>query len=313
MKPYSMDKILISGFSGFVASNLAPYLSERQLDVIGVSRALEKGAISYEMLSKHEWNRAQAFVHLAGKAHDLKNTSDANAYMTVNAELTKTLFDQFLESDCATFIYFSSVKAAADTVMGVLTEDATPSPVTPYGISKLAAETYLLSKELPDDKRVYILRPCMIHGPGNKGNLTLLYKLMAKGIPYPLGSFTNKRSFLSIENLSFLVYQLLQQRPTSGIYNLADDDAISTTELVSLIGESLDKRSRILSPPRSLVAGLAKLGSLFRLPFSEEKVQKLTENYVVSNKKIKSVLSVSLPQTTREGLLYTLASFKRNS
>lgn len=313
MKRYSMDKVLISGFSGFVASNLAPFLSGKQIQVVGVSRTSGEQAISYEALSTPQWNDAHAFIHLAGKAHDLKNTSDADAYRIINTDLTTALFDQFLESDCPTFIYFSSVKAVADTVEGVLTEEVNATPVTPYGISKLAAEAYLLSKELPEDKRLYILRPCMIHGPGNKGNLTLLYKLIAKGIPYPLGSFTNKRSFLSIDNLSFLVFELIRQRPSSGIYNLADDDAISTNELVTLIGQSLDKRSRIWSPPKSFVAGLAKIGSLLRLPFSEEKVQKLTENYVVSNEKIKSALGVSLPKTTKEGLLHTLASFKRDS
>ncbi|MCH9661362.1 MAG: NAD-dependent epimerase/dehydratase family protein [Bacteroidetes bacterium] len=308
-----MDKVLISGYSGFVASNLAPYLMGQDLEVKGISRNKGEHTMSYDMLTRSEWNKTNVFIHLAGKAHDVKNTSDADAYKTVNTELSKTLFDQFLESNCTVFIYFSSVKAAADVVEGVLTEEVTPNPATPYGTSKLAAERYLLSKELPSDKRLYILRPCMIHGPGNKGNLTLLYNLIAKGIPYPLGSFENKRSFLSVGNLNFLVDQLIKKQPSSGIFNLADDDAISTKELVTLIGNSLDKRPLILSPPKGLVAGMARVGGFLRLPFSEEKVQKLTENYIVSNEKIKSILGVSLPHTTREGLLHTLASFKLRS
>lgn len=82
------------------------------------------------------------------------------------------------------FIFFSTAKAAADRVEGVLTEDVVPSPVGPYGESKIKAEEYILGNfPAGNDNRVYILRPCMIHGPGNKGNLNLLYSVVSKGIP----------------------------------------------------------------------------------------------------------------------------------
>jgi nucleoside-diphosphate-sugar epimerase len=89
-------------------------------------------------------------------------------------------------------------------VEGVLTEEVEPKPLTHYGKSKLMAEEYILSQPLSVGKSYYILRPCMIHGPGNKGNLNLLYQIVQKGIPYPLAAFENKRSFLSIENLCFI-------------------------------------------------------------------------------------------------------------
>ena len=84
------------------------------------------------------------------------------------------MFDQFLKSDCETFIYMSSVKAVVDQADGILTENVKPNPITVYGKSKLAAEEYILSRKNLKNKRVYILRPCMIHGPNNKGNLNLL-------------------------------------------------------------------------------------------------------------------------------------------
>ena len=117
----------------------------------------------------------------------------------------------------------SSVKAVADEVVGVLDESVIPSPVTAYGKSKLAAEKYLLSQKPSKGKRVYILRPCMIHGPGNKGNLNLLYNFVKKGIPYPFGSFENKRSFVSIDNLCFVIKELIENKNiTSGVYNISD-------------------------------------------------------------------------------------------
>ena len=113
---------------------------------------------------------------MAGKAHDLKNVNDQSEYYIANTEFTKQVFDQFLESDAKVFITLSSVKAVADKPETELTEDYIPNPITHYGKSKLLAERYILNKEIPHGKRVFILRPCMIHGPGNKGNLNLLYK-----------------------------------------------------------------------------------------------------------------------------------------
>jgi len=204
----------------------------------------------------------------------------------------------------------SSVKAAADEVVGVLTEEHIPNPKTVYGRSKLAAEVYLQSQQLPVGKYLYVLRPCMIHGPGNKGNLNLLYQLINKGIPYPLGAFENKRSFLYIENLCFIIENLIKKTPPSGIYNVADDEDISTNELVSIIGEGCNKKVRNWKLPKTMIMFLGKFGSFLGLPFNSEKLQKLTENYIVSNHQIKKVLGISLPKSTKNGLLTTIQSFK---
>ena len=159
-------------------------------------------------------------IHLAGKAHDTKNQSQANVYFEINTELTKKIYDYFLDRSIKKFVFFSSVKAAADSVPGdILTEDVVPSPVGPYGESKIAAEQYILNMKAEctnKDKQFYILRPCMIHGPGNKGNLNLLYSVVNKGIPWPLGSFDNRRTFTSIDNLCFVIEGLIKQDVESG-------------------------------------------------------------------------------------------------
>ena len=90
--------------------------------------------------------KGQTFLPLAGKAHDLKKVSDPQAYYQVNYELTKKLYDAFLASDAKKFIFVSSVKAAADSVDGILTEDTPPDPKTDYGKSKLMAEQYIQSQ-----------------------------------------------------------------------------------------------------------------------------------------------------------------------
>lgn len=296
-------EIVLTGASGFVGVNLQTYLQD--------SCNLKPLSIRYQSNQQFDLN-SDAVIHLAGKAHDLKKVANPKDYYEANFELTKQLFDSFLTSSASVFIFMSTVKAVADTVDGILTEEVVPNPKTHYGIAKQQAEQYLLSQELPQGKRVYILRPCMIHGPGNKGNLNLLYQLVSKRLPWPLGDFKNKRSFLSIENLCFVIKQLLENTAIpSGVYQISDDLSVSTNELISLLGISLGKKSRIVSIPSTWIKGIAKLGDHLHLPLNSERLQKLTENYVVSNKKIIGAIGKPLPVASKDGLLITFDSFKK--
>ncbi|WP_426095388.1 NAD-dependent epimerase/dehydratase family protein [Flavobacterium sp. DSR2-3-3] len=297
------NSIIITGASGFVGYNLQEYLKD----------AHDVHAMRVRYVANQRFDLAcDAIIHLAGKAHDLKKVSNPTDYYEANFELTKQLFDSFLASTASVFIFMSTVKAVADAIDGILTEEAMPNPKTHYGIAKQQAEQYLLSQELPNGKRVYILRPCMIHGPGNKGNLNLLYQLVSKRLPWPLGDFKNERSFLSIENLCFVVQELLENAMIpSGIYQVSDDIALSTNELITLLGSSLGEQSRIIAIPSPWIKGIAKLGDHLHLPLNTERLQKLTENYVVSNKKIIKAIGKPLPIASKEGLLKTFTSFKK--
>ncbi|MFW0737277.1 NAD-dependent epimerase/dehydratase family protein [Flavobacterium sp. T12S277] len=296
-----MSKIAITGLTGFVGTNLKKYLSSYEIEPLSVR---------YVPNQKIEIN-ADTIIHLAGKAHDLKKVSKPNDYYEANCELTKQLFDAFLRSDATVFIFMSTVKAVADKVDGILTEEAVSNPKTHYGIAKQQAEEYILGKKLPEEKRVYILRPCMIHGPENKGNLNLLYQLVSKGLPWPLAAFQNQRSFLSIENLCFLIKNLIENKTIStGIYNCADDEVLSTNEVVQIISMVLNRKNRSIAVPKSIIRGVAKIGDIVRFPLNSETVQKLTENYEVSNKKIKTALKIErLPHTAQYGLERTIKSF----
>jgi nucleoside-diphosphate-sugar epimerase len=305
------NQVIVSGATGFVGLNLIPFLESRNLDVVPLSREqLTDCYLTYQSIAKADWDRTDTFVHLAGKAHDLKKTDEDEEYYEVNTELTRILFDLFLESNCKTFIYFSSVKAVADQVEGSLTEEHPYEPQTVYGKSKALAEQYLLSKELPKDKRLYILRPCMIHGPNNKGNLNLLYSFVCKGIPYPFGKYHNKRSFVSVENLCFIINELIDNTEIeSGIYNIADDASLSTIDLVKVMCNVLNKPLRILNLPKTFVNVLAKIGDVLPIPINSERLQKLTENYEVSNDKIKKAIQKEMPLSAKEGIEKTIASF----
>ena len=311
--------ILITGINGFVGSNFVEkwkgHHSLYGLDINQTPKDDVKAIYSWEQLE--EIPETDAIVHLAGKAHDTKNESKAAEYFAVNTGLTQKIFDYFLQSDAGKFIFFSSVKAAAESVPGeYLTEEVMPAPKGPYGESKIRAEELILRAMSQDPraktKDIYILRPCMIHGPGNKGNLNLLYNVVSKGIPWPLGAFDNRRSFCSIDTVSFVVEQLIVRDDIpSGIYHVCDDEALSTNELIGLINESLGKKTRIWKLPKFFMTGAAGIGGALHLPLNKERLRKLTENYVVSNEKIKSALGIEkMPVSARDGIKKTLESFK---
>jgi nucleoside-diphosphate-sugar epimerase len=311
-------KILITGINGFVGTNFTnSWFRNHRIVGLDIHQPGKEGVeriFGWDELGKVP--PVDAIVHLAGKAHDTKNRSEAQAYFDVNTGLTQKIFDYFLQSDARTFIFFSSVKAAADSVQGeILTEEVIPHPIGPYGESKIRAEEYILNKlsAVSDqllDKRVYILRPCMIHGPGNKGNL--LYSVVKKGIPWPLGAYENRRSFCSIDNISYVVEQLIvKENIASGIYHVGDDEPLSTNELIGLISKSVGKKSRIWKLPKGLMDAAASVGGTLKLPLNKERLRKLTENYVVSNNKIKRALGIDrMPVSGREGMQKTLESFR---
>ncbi len=307
--------ILITGSNGFVGINLRKFLRNDFnlfLASKNISNKNEEKFINFKDInvSYLNYNKIDTVIHLAGKAHDLNKVTKLEEYYDVNFELTKKLYDVFLNSEASKFIFISSVKASADQVEDVLKESDVPDPKTHYGKSKLMAEEYIQSQPLPEGKSYFILRPCMIHGPGNKGNLNLLFNLVSKGIPWPLGTFENKRSFTSIENLQFVIQQLIEKDIAPGTYQIADDEPLSTNQLIELIATSQGKKASIWKINSKFIAFAAHIGDKLHLPLNSERLKKLTESYVVSNNKIKKALGIEkMPVSAEEGMRKTLSSF----
>lgn len=313
--------ILITGIHGFVGSNLVNALKRQHtifgLDIVAPAKDGVERTYSWADLDNGRLPRVDAIIHLAGKAHDTKNRSAAEVYFQVNTGLTKKIFDYFsCHPETGKFIFFSSVKAAVDKVPGeVLYEDIEPCPVGPYGESKVKAENYIREqiecrREIYEGREIVILRPCMIHGPGNKGNLNLLYGFVKKGLPWPLGAFENRRTFTSIDNLTFVISGMLSKKIESGIYNMADDEPLSTNELIDVICSAMGKKARIIRVGRKLITAAARSGDILHLPLNSFRLNKLTENYVVSNQKIKKALGIEkMPVRAADGLTKTIQSF----
>lgn len=309
--------VLITGIHGFVGSNLVLALKGNNnlygLDIVNPKKDGVIKTFSWSDLENKTIPDVDVIIHLAGKAHDTKKKSKAAVYFEINTKLTQRIYDYFLASHATKFIFFSSVKATLDSVpKGILTEEVPSNPVGPYGESKMKAEKYIQTKWNKTDKKSYILRPCMIHGPGNKGNLNLLYTVVREGFPWPLGSFENKRSFTSIDNLCFVINGLINKNIDTGIYQMGDDEALSTNELVEIMCSVMGKKSHIWHISKSLMFGLASIGTFLHLPLNKERLSKLTENYIVSNFKIKKALGFEkMPISARSGLEKTIKSFEK--
>ena len=296
-------KIIITGASGFVGKNLEHIFQQNGDEVLTLS------------LRKEKWQlpTATALIHLAGIEKDTGTASNHDEYFQVNSYLTKKVFQQFLASDINDFIFVSSIKAAADSSEHIVTEEETPNPLSPYGKSKLLAEELISKYDLPSDKRLIIIRPCLIHGPEDTGNLKLLYKIAQKGIPYPLGGFTNQRSYISIDNLGFLLSEIFKKSDfKSGIYNVADDQSLSTNKLIEIMYGTLGKKAKIINLPVAPINFVANVFSKIGLKFIKEKLNKLTDSFIVSNAKIKKELGIEkLPLSAEEGLKKTIKSFQK--
>ncbi|WP_374032748.1 NAD-dependent epimerase/dehydratase family protein [Bdellovibrio bacteriovorus] len=276
MQP-KIHSVLITGATGFLGHHLSAYLKEKKRKI-------------YPLNLRKQWEdqapeHYDCIIHLAGKAHDLKSLTSADQFYKTNVTLTEDAFRHFLNSNAILFIHLSSIAAIEEEHSEVeLTEDTPPNPRSPYGKSKLEAENALLKTPLPDGKKLIILRPAMIHGPGDKGNITLLYRLINKGIPYPFASFSNKRTFLSIDNFCFVIDKILENKIPSGIYNVVDDESLSTLEIIGIISQSTGRLIHKVYLPKRMVFVLGKIGDLLKLPINSNRIAKLTTDLPVSNK-----------------------------
>jgi len=285
-------RFLITGAYGFVGTNLCRYLVDKghvcfALDLASARRDDVPYADFFSWDDLTCLPVVDAVVHLAGKAHDLKKVSSPQSYFDVNVGLTQKIFAA-TEGKAGRFIYFSSIKAVDGD--------------TPYAQSKREAEKWL-------NGRAVVLEPAMIHGPGNKGNLNLLVKVVKKGIPWPLAAFENRRSFTSIGNVCAAVEALVMSGK-NGIYPICDDSPVSTNRLITLIAEAYGRKPRFWKIPRWMMRMAAAAGSVLHLPLNAERLGKLTEDSVVDNSALRNALGWSkMPIDAEDGLRSTLAEF----
>ncbi len=294
-------KILVAGHSGYLGSLISQGFQKEEI----VTVDFRKDNIELEDVD--------IIINCIGKTPDDKNVS-YEEYLNSNFEVVKKIYKIFISSNAKLLIHFSSISAVAEEMSkDGLNEDAECHPITDYGITKRMAEEFLLSQELPTNKKVVILRPTRIHGVNDKGTIFTLYK-MVKKIPYPFGNIDNQRSFLAFDNLMFLLEQIIDNsnKMQTGIYNVNDDKPLSTLRIINLLKKYSYPSLKIMNIPKILFIYLAKVGDFLKLPFNSIVLNKITQSRVVSNQKIKAALGIDkLPLTAEEGLIKTIKSFKK--
>lgn len=248
-----MKKVLITGANSFVGTNIEKWLMKEpgQFVVDTVD------TMNYEWM-KANFRQYDTVFHVAGIAHVDPKPEMAPLYYKVNRDLTIEIAKYAKEKGVKQFIFMSSgivYHASKSLKEDVKTKDTVPNPNDFYGDSKLQAENGL--KELECDTfKVCILRPPMIYGPGNKGNLPRLGWLATKVPIFP--AWHNKRSMLYVENLAEFVKQCIV-REMHGVFFPQNAEYSDTVEIVRQFAKEHGHKiwiSRIFNP-------LVWIGSFF--------------------------------------------------
>jgi nucleoside-diphosphate-sugar epimerase len=284
--------IFISGSRGFVGKNILKLNTKSDFHC-------------YDRKSNIKINQDFVF-HFAGLAHDISGKKNNDLYIRSNTGLTIEIFNEFLKSSAKVFVFLSTIKVLGQ-YEDIIFEDSIPKHQSIYGLSKFNAEQYLLSKKIPSDKKVYILRSSLIYGEEPKGNLKLLKKYVNFYLPWILSSFDNKISLLDIRNLNFILNKLCENYKNipSGIYNVSDDNPIKVKELVRYLASARNKRIFFWKIKKSYLSVIFNMGNTLKLPIiNNSSFHKLTKNTIVDIGKIKKILNIKLPYTTENSINY---------
>ena len=311
-------------------------LAEAAHEVVACSRSrVEQPGIFYirssELGPEADWSESladvDAVVHLAGLAHvnsERSNAETDNKYLRINAEGSRKLAEQCACAGVKHFVFLSSCHAVAAESDDVLTDQNLPQPVTAYGKSKLAAEEAIKSALADSGCAWTILRPPLVYGPGNKANFGLLVKLVQTGLPLPLASARNRRSFIYVENLVDLIATCLGNPKAFGkTFYPSDGEDVSTPQLIRAIAHASasveeDGRGKIGDDSATRYASHVTHHSLRLVPFSESllkamgrlpglgALQKLTSSLYVDSEPIRQDLGWIPPFSVEEGLRRTL-------
>lgn len=322
-----MKSILVTGTTGFIASHLMPVLQEQNYNITSaVRRELPqlstegmKTVMVGEINPQTKWQKAlkgiDTVIHLAARAHILheKTSYPETEFQLVNNLGTANLVNQAITAGVKHFIFISSIGAMASLSETILTENSPCQPDTPYGRSKLAAEVALINLTQDTQMNWTILRPTLVYGPGNPGNMERLLKLVNKGLPLPFKNINNRRSFLFVGNLvsaiTTIVTNVQAQQQT---FIITDGEDISTPELIQRLAMLMNKPTQLLPVPTGLLKVLGKLAdgiesvSKKQLPINSGAINRLVGSLFVDGTHIQNTLHWHPPYTLEEGLQKTI-------
>ena len=322
-----MKTILVTGATGFIGCHLLPVLHQQGWQTTAAVRDDFRQPLSIpiktikvgEIDDMTDWQEAllgiDTVIHLAGRAHILHETisNPEAAFIKVNTKGTINLVKQSLKAGVKHFIFVSSIHAMAAESDDILNENSSCHPDSPYGRSKLQAEQALIELAKDSNMTWTILRPTLVYGPGNPGNMERLMKLIKRGLPLPFGAIKNRRSFVFVGNLVAAIITCLDHpNAANQIFLISDNQAVSTPQLIRLIAQQIQQPCQLLPVPTTLLRFLGYLGDRIEsitgknLPFNTYNIDRLLGSLAVDSSYIQKTLDWQPPFTLEQGLARTI-------
>jgi nucleoside-diphosphate-sugar epimerase len=270
-----MPTLLITGADGFIGQQLCALALQRGYAVRGAVRRLNAAGLPQhwseapaqvewlgcgEVGPETDWSAAvagvDAIVHLAGRAHILRETAadPEAAARAVNVGGAQSLAESALRADAPRIVFLSSIHVHGDRSTVVAVDETAPiRPHNAYARSKWDAEQVLAALR-GQGLRDTVIRPCLVHGPGAKGNLRRLMGALARGWPLPLGAVRNARSLVGVMNLCDLILHCVNEpRTIHETFVAADEPPLSTPALVQALADGMGRRAHLLRVPPALM------------------------------------------------------------
>ncbi|HAJ80179.1 MAG TPA: NAD-dependent dehydratase [Fibrobacteres bacterium] len=308
-------KVLVTGANGFIGATLCKQLLRMGCYVRTLSRHPNTFGNENWIMDLAVGNCPEGLCtgidtvfHLAGKAHALaENSQDAAEYRQINTEGTRKLLEAAQRAGVKRFIFFSSVKAAGDSPVQPMDETVATPADTPYGQSKYEAEQLVLHGGYVPHP--VVIRPCMVYGNSDKGNLPRMIKAVAKCLFPPLPDNHNRRSMVHVDDVIRAALLAAEKPEAAGqLYIVSDGHSYSTRRIYDWIRMALGKSPAQWTIPLSILNRLAKSGDAIgrlsgrRFLFDSDALDKLTGSACYSSAKIERELGFSPKQTLKESL-----------
>ncbi|MDP2715683.1 SDR family oxidoreductase [Rheinheimera sp.] len=307
------NKILITGFSGFVGSRLLSVLSTRVLVLLGRKKPENVSLPFYqsEFNADSDYSSALAgvdvVIHSAARVHMMneQTTDPLAAFRDVNTFGTVNLARQAAAAGVKRFIFISSIKVNGESTRNdkPFRHDDKPLPDDAYGISKAEAEIGLKQIAVQTGMEVVIIRPPLVYGLGVKANFAAMMKLARKNLPLPLGAIHNKRSLVALDNLVDLIVTCIEHpKAANQTFLVSDEHDVSTTELLQMMTRAAGKKPRLLPVPMSWLKLAGKLTGKSAV------IDRLCGNLQVDISHTKDTLGWRPPVTVEEGIARCFAA-----
>jgi nucleoside-diphosphate-sugar epimerase len=311
--------IVVTGANGFVGRRVVEWFAGKGVKVFAATRQPVEGlpvgarrVPAPDLQSSADWTGivagADVVVHCAARVHVMDEMAEDPLvdFRRLNVDATLALATAAAAAGVKRFVFISSVKVNGEhTALGhPFRADDPPAPVDPYGISKKEAEENLFELSRRTGLEIVVIRPVLVYGPGVQANFRAMMKVVARGVPLPLGATANKRSMVYIDNLADLIFIAATHGNAAGkIFLVSDGEDLSTTQILRMLGQAMGKKPILVPIPALLISSLAALVGKGTV------AQRLFGSLQVDISYTREILGWSPPVAVEEGLARTAEDY----